>query len=142
MTRYLYCPTMSMDCYSMKPRPSYLYHSLCPSCDRFAVDLYSCCFFLHRRLSIYDTVVRYPFLDFGNLLLLSTDACLLMGSYHATLVMLSIWNPFPCNHGPTASSTCTAPHSDHFVTLAQPPHSFTSHPVPTAPAHFVHTQHM
>ena len=64
-------------CYSMKPGPSFFYHSLHPSCDWFTVDLYSCHFFLHRRLSIYNTVVRYHFLDFINLLSHSIDAYLL-----------------------------------------------------------------
>ena len=64
-------------CYGMKPRPSFFYHSLCPSCDGFTVDLYSCCFFLHRRLSIHDTVVRYRFPDFVSLLSHSMDTYLL-----------------------------------------------------------------
>ena len=61
----------------MKPGPSFFYYSLRPSCDWFAIDLYSCCFFLHRHLSIYGTVVRYHFLDFVNLLSHSMDAYLL-----------------------------------------------------------------
>ena len=92
-------------CYGTKPRPSIFYYSLHPSCDWFTVDFYSCCFFLHRCLLIYNTVVRYHFLDLINLLSHSTHAYLLRQWLIASFPLIT--HPSTTFHHVPESGLCT-----------------------------------
>ena len=99
----------------MKPGPSFFYHSLCPSYNWFAVNLHSCRFFLHRCLSIYDTVVRYHFLDFVNLLSHSTDAYLLRWWLITSFPLIA--HPSTTFHHIPESGPCAYLHSTNTALL-------------------------
>ena len=102
-------------CYGMKSGASVFYYSLCPSCNWFAVDLYSCRFFLHRHLSIYGTVVRYHFLDFINLLSHPTDTYLLRRWLTASFPLIT--HPSTTFHHIPESGLCTYLRSTNTASL-------------------------
>ena len=48
-------------CYGTEPGPYFLHHSSFSSYIRFTINVYSQCFFLHRCLSVYNTIATIVF---------------------------------------------------------------------------------